>query len=46
MTPKQTCLSGQLKDLWEADLARIADGRVPLYMITRFTGGSDTTVGS
>nr|6DBS_A Chain A, Hapless 2 [Chlamydomonas reinhardtii]6DBS_B Chain B, Hapless 2 [Chlamydomonas reinhardtii]6DBS_C Chain C, Hapless 2 [Chlamydomonas reinhardtii] len=42
----QACLSGQLKDLWEADLARIADGRVPLYMITRFTGGSDTTLQS
>ncbi|KAG2447311.1 hypothetical protein HYH02_007641 [Chlamydomonas schloesseri] len=42
----QTCLSGQLKDLWEGDLARIADGRVPLYMVTKFTGGRDTTLQS
>jgi hypothetical protein len=40
----QTCLSGQLKDLWDADVARIADGRVPLHMVTRLTGGDDTTV--
>nr|BAO57178.1 generative cell specific-1 [Gonium pectorale]BAO57179.1 generative cell specific-1 [Gonium pectorale] len=42
----QTCLSGQLKDLWEADLQRIATGRVPQYMVTQYTGGSDTTLSS
>ena len=40
----QACLSGQLKDLWKGDEARIADGRVPLYMVTKHTGGSDTEV--
>ncbi|KXZ55774.1 hypothetical protein GPECTOR_2g1324 [Gonium pectorale] len=42
----KTCLSGQLKDLWEADLQRIATGRVPQYMVTQYTGGSDTTLSS
>ncbi|PNH12225.1 Protein HAPLESS 2, partial [Tetrabaena socialis] len=41
-----TCLTKQLQDLWDADVLRIRDGRVPLYMITRFTGGSDTTLRS
>lgn len=40
----QTCLSGQLKDLYEQDVQRAAQGRVPLYMLTQYSGGDDTQV--
>jgi hypothetical protein len=40
----QTCLQGQLKDLYNQDVLRVAQGRVPLYMLTQYTGGSDTQV--
>jgi hypothetical protein len=36
----QTCLGKQLKDLYDADKARIAGGKVPLYLVSQFTGGS------
>lgn len=40
----QTCLSGQLKDLWDADQRRISEGKVPLNMVTQFTGGGAASV--
>lgn len=35
----QVCLSNQLKDILEADQARIASGRVPLYLVSQYTHG-------
>ncbi|KAF8065442.1 HAP2 [Scenedesmus sp. PABB004] len=35
----QVCLGGQLKDLLAADVARVAAGRVPLYLVSQFTHG-------
>ena len=43
MTP-QTCLSDQLQDLQAADMARVQAGKVPLYMVTRYTYGSESMV--
>lgn len=40
----QTCLSGQLKDLYQQDEQRIKQGRVPLHMLTQFSGGDDSQV--
>ncbi|GLC38811.1 hypothetical protein PLESTM_000779900 [Pleodorina starrii] len=38
---QQTCLSGQLNDLWDADMERIRKGGLPLYMVTQFIGGKE-----
>nr|BDU46978.1 generative cell specific-1 paralog [Pleodorina starrii] len=35
----QSCLSGQLKDLWDADMEHVVNGKVPQYMMTRFQAG-------
>lgn len=35
----QVCLSNQLKDILTADQARIAQGKVPLYLVSQYTYG-------
>lgn len=34
-----TCLGNQLDDLTRADLARVAAGTTPLYLVGRYGGG-------
>ncbi|MEW5316239.1 MAG: hypothetical protein WDW38_007620 [Sanguina aurantia] len=36
----QVCLASQLKDLYAADLRRVAAGKVPLYLTTQYTQGA------
>lgn len=36
----QSCLANQLYDYYNADLARIAAGTTPLYMVSRWGGGN------
>eukprot|EP00775_Hariotina_reticulata_P002496 gene2496-2799_t len=38
----QVCLSNQLRDVLEADQARVAAGKVPLYLVTQYTNGLDS----
>lgn len=38
----QVCLTNQLKDILAADQARIAAGRVPLYLVSQYTFGMDS----
>jgi hypothetical protein len=38
----QACLSGQIKDFESVDLARMAQGKVPLYLASRFNNGNLT----
>ena len=35
----QSCLGNQLKDLYNADMARVAAGQTPQYFISRYGGG-------
>lgn len=35
----QVCLTNQLRDLLEADRARITQGRSPLYLVSQYTYG-------
>lgn len=35
----QVCLSGQLRDILEADRVRIAQGKTPLYLVSQYTYG-------
>lgn len=35
----QTCLSNQLKDLYQSDLQRTSEGKVPLYLMSQYTYG-------
>jgi hypothetical protein len=41
----QTCLRNQIKDFELSDKARIAAGKVPLYLLSQYTHGSEATVG-
>lgn len=38
--PLQSCLANSLYDYFNADLARIAAGTTPLYMVSRWGGGN------
>lgn len=40
----QSCLQNQIKDLIQEDKTRIKAGRVPRYMVTRYTYGAHSTV--
>jgi hypothetical protein len=40
----QVCLSNQLKDILEADRARIASGRAPLYLVSQYTYGLNSSM--
>ncbi|GAX84272.1 hypothetical protein CEUSTIGMA_g11695.t1 [Chlamydomonas eustigma] len=42
----QTCLSNQLKDLQQSDIARVQAGLVPLYMVAQFTDGDSSELQS
>nr|BDU46980.1 generative cell specific-1 paralog [Pleodorina starrii] len=35
------CLSGQLNDLYNADMQRVRNGSVPLYMVTQYNTGEE-----
>eukprot|EP00879_Flechtneria_rotunda_P030746 GHRR01033419.1.p1 GENE.GHRR01033419.1~~GHRR01033419.1.p1 ORF type:complete len:158 (+),score=40.91 GHRR01033419.1:1102-1575(+) len=38
----QVCLFNQLRDILQADQARIAAGRVPLYLVSQYTYGLES----
>jgi hypothetical protein len=40
----QTCLSNQLKDLYQSDMQRIVEGRVPLYLMSQYTYGLSSSM--
>jgi hypothetical protein len=40
----QVCLSNQLRDILEADRARIAQGRAPLYLVSQYTHGLNSSM--
>jgi hypothetical protein len=39
-----TCLTGQLKDLFDEDTARVAAGLVPLYWVKQFGYGTGSAL--
>lgn len=40
----QVCLSNQLKDILEADFARIRSGKAPLYLVSQYSYGLNSSM--
>ncbi|KAF6259714.1 dihydrouridine synthase-domain-containing protein [Scenedesmus sp. NREL 46B-D3] len=40
----QVCLTNQLRDILEAERARIASGRAPLYLVSQYTHGLNSSM--
>jgi hypothetical protein len=40
----QVCLTNQLRDILEAERARIVSGRAPLYLVSQYTYGLNSSM--